>query len=364
MNDFEKISDFDNLMTAAHACGNSVRWKASVQSFDITQMRTCARLKKELENGTYKSMGFHHFTINERGKTREIQSVHITERCVQKSLCNNVMKPIIVPKLIYDNAASLKGKGTDFALKRLKRHLEEHYRRHGRKGGVLTIDFKNYFGSIDHDKLLNLFDKTFDDKQVYEFLKQFVEAFDEGLGLGSEISQISAIFFPNQIDHLIKEQLHIKGYGRYMDDSYLIHEDIEHLRHCLDVIKAECGKLGIEINTKRTVITPLDKGFTYLKKRVCLQANGRVSMRLIRKNITARRRKLKAQKRCLDAGKLSMRTIEQSYQSWRGYAAKYDSYHTLQNMDKLYHDLFGVWPERKKHGRRSIESLESNKRAN
>lgn len=144
MSDFEKICDFANLMEAAHACGNGVRWKASVQAFDITRLRQCARLKKQLENGTYRSKGFHEFTINERGKARRIQSVHISERCVQKSLCNNVMKPTIVPKLVYDNAASLKGKGTEFALNRLKCHLERHYRKHGLKGGILTMDFKNY----------------------------------------------------------------------------------------------------------------------------------------------------------------------------------------------------------------------------
>lgn len=353
MTEYEKVSDFANLMTAAHACGNGVRWKASVQSFDITQIRQCARLKSELAKGTYKSKGFHDFTINERGKTRRIQSVHISERCVQKSLCNNVMKPVIVPKLIHDNAASLKGRGTEFALNRLKCHLERHYRRHGRKGGILTIDYKNYFGSIDHDKLLDLLDKTFDDKEVFDFLRQFVEAFDEGLGLGSEISQISAIYFPNQIDHRIKEQMHIKGYGRYMDDSYLIHEDIDHLRYCLREIEKACTELGIVINKKRTQITPLTKGFVYLKKRVILQANGRVSMRLTRKNIANRRRKLKAQARKLSEGEITMDAIAQSYQSWRGYASKYDSYKTLQSMDKLYQELFGTMPERKKHGRRS-----------
>lgn len=348
MGDFKKISDFGNLLKAANACGNGVRWKASVQAFEITKLRQVAKLKKELEGGTYRSKGFHEFTINERGKTRRIQSVHISERCVQKSLCNNVMKPVIVPKLVYDNSASLKGKGTEFALNRLKCHLERHYRKHGRKGGILTIDFKNYFGSIDHDKLLRLFSETFPDKKVYDFLSQFVTAFDEGLGLGSEISQISAIYFPNAIDHMIKEKLHIRGYGRYMDDSYLIHEDIDHLRYCLDEIEKACEKQGITINRKRTMITPLTKGFTFLKKRIYLEPNGRVSIRLSRKNITARRRKLRHQRESLDNGKITMATVAQSYQSWRGYALKYDSYNTVKNMDKLYHELFGVKPGEEK----------------
>lgn len=360
MSEFDKISNFGNLLEAAHDCGNGVRWKASVQAFDITQLRQCAKLKKELDKGVYKSRGFHEFEINERGKKRRIQSVHITERTVQKALCNKVMKPVIVPKLIYDNSASLRGKGTEFALNRLKCHLERHYRKHGRKGGILTIDFKNYFGSINHEKLLGLLDETFEDKEVFSFLKQFVTAFDEGLGLGSEISQISAIYLPNSIDHMIKEKLHIKGYGRYMDDSYLIHEDIDYLRYCLKEIRKACSKLGIEINDKRTKITPLNKGFVYLKKRVYLQENGRVSMRLSRKNITARRRKLVTQKKKLDAGEMTLGTITQSYQSWRGYAQKYDTYNTLKNMDKPFFSLFGIRPgKEKEYGRRSSKSIKS-----
>lgn len=347
MTKYEKIYDFENLLDSAHDCINGVRWKGTTQTFDITKYRKCAKLKEELENGTYKSDGFREFYINERGKTRFIQAVKIEERCVQKSLCNNVMKPEILPKLIYDNSASIKGKGTDFSLDRLKTHLEKHYHKHGRQGGILTVDFKNYFGSIDHDKLLNILQQTFNDDEVYYFLKQFVEAFDEGLGLGSEISQISAIYFPNVVDHYIKEQLHIKGYGRYMDDSYLIHEDIDYLRYCLAEIEKICNELGITINKKRTMITPLTKGFVFLKKRIYLQENGRVSMRLTQKNISSRRRKLRKQKENLDSGKLTMETISQSYQSWRGYAAKYDSHKTLQSMDKLYFELFGVMPERK-----------------
>ena len=364
MTQYDTICEYRNLLEAAHQCGNGVRWKSSVQMFEINRLRWCSNLRKRLIEGKYKSKGFHEFYINERGKTRKIQSVHISERCVQKSLCNNVMKPIIIPKLVYDNAASLKGKGTDFALHRLTAHLERHYRKHGRKGGVLTIDFKNYFASIDHDKLLELMQSTFPDEQVYNFLEQFVTAFEEGLGLGSEISQISAIYLPNSIDHYIKEQLHIKGYGRYMDDSYLIHEDISYLKECLSEIEKKCNELGITLNKNRTQITPLTKGFVFLKKRVHLEANGSVTFRLTRKNITARRRKMKKLKRKLDEGKISMDAIRQSYQSWRGYAEKYNTHNTLRNMDKLYFELYGEWPERTRNGRRSFESSKSNAGAN
>jgi len=53
---------------------------------------------------------------------------------------------------------------------------------------------------------------------------------NKGLGLGSQVSQISAVFYPNSVDHFIKDKLGIKTYGRYMDDGYIIHNNIKELK--------------------------------------------------------------------------------------------------------------------------------------
>lgn len=341
---FKAAASFDNLMQAAAECEKGVTWKASVQSFEINKLRWVASMRKELLDGTYKGKGYNNFTIKERGKVRYIQSVHISERVVQKSLNNNCLKPDILPKLVYDNSASIKGKGTEFALDRLKVHLQRHYRRHGRTGGVLTIDFSNYFGSIDRDVLLGMLRQSVKDDKVYAMVERVVRSFtgDVGLGLGSEISQTCAIALPSPIDRYIKEQLRIKGYGRYMDDSYLIHEDVDYLRYCMQEIRKECAKLGITINERRTQIVRLDKGsFTYLKKRIKLTDTEKVVMRLSRKKITKERHKLKKYKEMLDNGRVTMQSIRQHYVSFRGGAKKFDTKETIKTLDKLYAELFG-----------------------
>lgn len=38
----------------------------------------------------------------------------------------------------------------------------------------------------------------------------------------------------------IKKQLHIKYYGRYMDDFYLMYENREYLKYCMEEIKKKC----------------------------------------------------------------------------------------------------------------------------
>lgn len=309
--------------------------------FEIDRLRWAAELHDGLLSGAYRSKGFYEFWLTERGKRRFIQSVHVSERCVQKCLNEYGVKPYIIPKLIYDNSASLPGKGTEWALKRLRQHLATHYRKHGKKGGILLCDFKNYFGSIPHDRLLPMMRKAIRDDGIYAWTKYFIDQFgDTGLGLGSELSQIAAIFYPNPLDHFIKEHLHIRGYGRYMDDFYLIHEDIDHLRYCLSAIEEITGAMGLELNPKTQIIRFKGGTFTFLKRRFSISDTGKIVTRLTRENITKRRRILKRQKeKGIDP--------TQSYMSWRGYAKKWDSGKTVREMDKLYKELFGGKPWKK-----------------
>ena len=143
--------------------------------------------------------------------------------------------PALTHNLILDNYASQKGKGTHFATKRLTKFLTEHYKKYGNKGYVLLVDFKSYFASIPHEIIKENTRKFFKDEKLISLADSFVDAFgDRGLGLGSETSQINAIVHINAIDHYIKEKARIKGYGRYMDDSFIIHESKEFLENLLE----------------------------------------------------------------------------------------------------------------------------------
>ena len=48
-------------------------------------------------------------------------------------------------------------------------------------------------------------------------------------------SQILAIFFLNDLDHYIKEEL--KAYIRYQDDFCLFHQSKQYLKYCFEKIK-------------------------------------------------------------------------------------------------------------------------------
>ena len=83
-----------------------------------------------------------------------------------------------------------------------------------------------------------MLEKRIKDKELFTITKYFIDCFKggKGLGLGSEISQICAIYYPNRLDHTIKEKYRIHGYGRYMDDFYVINDDIETLKNILNII--------------------------------------------------------------------------------------------------------------------------------
>jgi hypothetical protein len=65
-----------------------VAWKESVQRFEANAMRNIADIRRKPLAGENIQRGFAEFDLRERGKTRHIKSVHISERIVQKCLCD------------------------------------------------------------------------------------------------------------------------------------------------------------------------------------------------------------------------------------------------------------------------------------
>lgn len=342
---FEEVFSFENLYKASRKCRLNVGWKPSTQRYLNRELINVSKLHKDLFSGKYKSLPFGEFDLNERGKVRHIKSCHIKDRVVQKCFCENCLIPLIMPRLIYDNGACMKNKGIHFARNRLKCHLQKFYRQFGNDGYVLKFDLKSYFDSIPHEKLIEKVAKIIEDEKLIKLYAQLVNDFGngKGLGLGSQISQISAIFYLNDLDHIIKEKMHIKYYGRYMDDGYLIHKDKEHLIECLEKINKICDELGIRLNKNKTQIIKLSKGFVFLKSLWQLLPTGKVLVKASKSNIVRERRKLKKFKPLLNQKTITLSHIEQSFNSWKSCLLHTQSFKQIANMQKLYIKLFGEY---------------------
>ena len=337
----EDIADMNALYKAQREAGRGVTWKASTQRYQLDWLLNINRARHDILEGNEVCRGFHEFDLYERGKMRHISSVHFSERVVQKSLTQNAYIPTIAPSFINDNTANIKGKGTAYALGRVKQALVRHYRKHGSDGYALQIDFSSYFANITHEPVKQMIANAIEDERVVALGHHMVDVQGElGLGLGSEPNQILAVGFPNEIDHLVQDMCGVEYYGRYMDDTLIIDSDKTKLRVVLAIVRDRCAKLGIIVNEKKTHITKLSHGFTFLKTKFSYSETGKVVMRPCRDSITRERRKLKKQAHLVEQGLMTMEQVIQSYQSWRGSKLRLNAHETILRMDALFAELF------------------------
>ena len=339
----ENVASLGSLCEASEKAANGIRWKASVQRYHLDTMGNALKTHNMLMGGDDIHTGFVRFTINERGKPRNIAAVKFPERVAQKSANQNAFMPAVRDSLIYDNSANIKGKGTKFAVDRVKKHLADHYRKHGSEGYILLGDFKGFFASVPHDGAKDVVRKHLDDEGLIEFICSQIdhEDGDRGLPLGSEINQTIAVAYPNRIDHFVLECGEVEAYGRYMDDFYAIHTSKEHLQLILGCIEAFAIDLGLTLNAKKTHIVKLTHGFTYLKRKFSYGENGKIVVRPTREAVTRERRRLKRQAKLVASGVMTFEQARVSYVSWRSHVLDMDSHELVGRMDALFWELFG-----------------------
>lgn len=370
--------DLNKLVTAYEKSIRDSKWKPSVQSFNLNYLVEVNKIKKEIEEGTYKTSDVSKFIIHERGKTRVISGNSVIDRTVRHYLCDEILMPNIRPKLIYDNGSSVKGKGVDFTRKRLRTHLHRFYKKHGNKGYILIGDFTKFYDNIRHDiafEMLSCFtDDTWEKvlREIFDSFKVDVsflsdedyskcmdkifnsikyEAIDnkyktgqkfmnKSVKIGDQTSQILGIYYPYLIDNYVKIVRGMKYYARYTDDFYIISDSKEELRDILGNIKVICNELGIFLNENKTVITRLDRKFHFLQNTYQLTESGHIIEKINKKRLVAMKRKLRKLKIKLDEGKVTYEMIEQTYRSWVGGYKKYLSKKQLENLDELFINLF------------------------
>ncbi len=142
-------------------------------------------------------------------------------------------------------------------------------------------------------------------------------------------SQFLAIFFLNDLDHYIKEELRCKYYIRYMDDFIIIDIDKNRLKEVWKLIEKELNNLKLNINPKST-ITSLNTGITFLGYKYKLE-NNKFKFSYRKKTI----RKIKKKLRILE--KYDLMKYYKSYGSYYGYLKKVKTWErnfTMKTIEK------------------------------
>lgn len=341
----EELTTLEKLNNAFLKSARASHWKESTQKYKVNLIQRNLELQEELRNGTYKVSRTNNFTLNERGKLRNIKAPAMRDRVVQKVLCEEILVPQLSRYLIYDNYASLTGRGTSLARKRLQIMLDNYLKEHGDDGYVLQIDIQKYFDSIDHAILKEMVHKRIHEPEdVMDLIDYTIDTSsdsDVGLNLGAEAPQIFSVFYPCEVDNYIKTVKGIKVYGRYADDMIIISDSKEELKELLADIEEQLTALKLTINRKKTHITPLKHGFTYLQIKYNV-VDGKILKRPTHKKIARERRRLRKFKRKYDEGKMSEYDIHNCYRSWRNTILKDCNAckKTIQSMDRLYTELF------------------------
>ena len=320
------------------SCCN-VRWKDSVTGYEANGLKNTYLLRQSLLDGTYKISGYQRFKVHEP-KEREIVATRLKDRQFQRSLCDNVLYPQITRSFIRDNCACQRGKGVDDALDRLTVHLRRYYFKHGPNGWALKCDIRHYFAETPHDVAKAAIRKRLTDQRAAYYTDAIIDSFggDKGIGLGSQVSQITELAVLDDLDHYIKERLRIKHYLRYMDDFILIHEDKSVLRAALAEIEKRLSALGMTLN-KKTQILPLKNGVLWLKWRFVLTDTGKVIRKICMKSVVRERRKLRKMAKLAVAGRIPVAAITESFITWKANAQRGNCRKIVADMQKLYDKL-------------------------
>lgn len=364
--DFRSIISYNALFRANKKSMRNVTWKASVQRYQMNLLRNMELARSALASGKDITKGFVEFDTKERGKVRHIRSIHFSERVVQRSTCDNALVPMLRRGLIYDNGACLEGRGVDQALDRLTAHLQQFYRANGfsNEGWAVVFDFSKFFDNILHGYCFQIYRKEFSDPRILRLLARFVLPFGhsfstvaykrvrrenvlegytgKSLGLGSQVSQITAVAYPSAIDHAIKERLRVRFYGRYMDDGYMLFRTKAEAKAAIQTLISICSQYGIVVNQRKTHVVKLRHGMRFLKVLMTLTRTGKVTRRMARNSIVRQRRKLRKFAAKNQAGYMTIAEVANSYASWKGHAIRRGGTMAARQMDKHFKALFGV----------------------
>ncbi len=350
MTDFEKVIDFNNMYKAYRKSKRGKGFRKSAAKFNVMALDGINAIIKQLRYKTYRVSAYNEFKVYEP-KERVIQTTSFKDKVIQHSLCDNVLLPRLQSIFIEDNCAGQKGKGTLFGLDRLSEQMKEFYVRRGFNGYILKCDITKFFYNISHVPLKDMVNYHFSyDKDICWLCNLFIDSTEgKGIPLGNQINQGFALLYLDGMDKLIKYELGIEFYGRYMDDFYLIHEDKSYLKHCLEVITEYLNTLELTLNGK-TQIFPFKNGVSYLGFHTYITDSGKVIRRLKNQNKRNAQRKFLRMAKLVANNRLSKDKFNASYGAWKNHISHGNCYGLKEKMDKKIRTL------EKKDGRGTSET--------
>jgi len=229
---YGKIIDIGNLNKASKQAkksidkDNLIKMK-QVEYFENNKGKLLLKLRNDLKNRKFTTNEYNIYTINDRGKTREIYDLPFyPDRIVHWAMLLQT-EEIFKNLFIHDSYAAIKGKGGHKSLKRARKWIIENPEE---TRYCLKIDIKKFFPNIKQNILYNLIKRKFKDKDLLWLFEDIIYSTKSGLPIGNLTSQYLGNYYTNWFDYYCKHDLKIEYMQKYMDDYIFFSNSKDELR--------------------------------------------------------------------------------------------------------------------------------------
>jgi RNA-directed DNA polymerase len=230
------------------------------------------RLQTELKEEAYQPQPVRQVQIPKAGKPGEFRTLGIPtvyDRVCQQALLNR-LEPIFEPVFDDANFGYRRGRSTKDALRKVWKEIQ------GGREWIVDADLKDFFGSVDHEKLLTLVAQRVADGRVLRLVKAVLKAGSYGQGRlfpserGTPQGGVVSPLLSNILLTPFDREMRRRGYQltRYADDWVITCKSVAEARAAVAAALRILKQLGVVLHPQKTRIVHVQHGFEFLGYKI------------------------------------------------------------------------------------------------